>query len=800
MMGGFIRRVAAIGLLGVMLSTLLAAPQAEAQVILRPLKVVLIGDSYAAGNGSRDANGNRNYEGPKDCYRSPTNWASQYVDWLETQGYNVTFVNRACSGGVVSNFTTRRRMDDKTVSVFAPPSTSQDEVFRRALEGGCRTPFPADEEYDLAYAGFDPAIGHLVVCTRFLKPQLDAVGPDTDLVLMAGGGNDVEFSEIVKQCFAPVLRDPGSCRTLVEAARTGLDGVRIQLTDALTDLRSRARPDTKVALIGYPFLANNDDFELVYRRLGLFESDRYDAARQVRLVGLTGDEQQQAAVANANAAVGTEFATFVNIKDLFRGHEPKPELGTGNPDRWMSEIENRIIIENYHYNAIGHQQLGAYLRNFQTFGATGSGGVVGSSELDLAFVVDTTGSMGDDINAVKSNLNAIVDQLEASTASYRIAVIDYRDFPDRTGDARDYPARVALDFSSDTVQIRNAINGLNLGFGGDGPETMWSGLVQAMDLDWRPGVKKVALQFGDAPALNPEPQTGYTTQSVINRSLAVDPVAVYGIDTGATGASIREVATATGGLVLSAPTPEQVVTQIQAVIDNVAATPYTWVGDGYAGLIGDPVIFDGSGSYDTDGEIVSWEWDTDGDGSFETTTAEPRLTHTYTTAYVGLVTLRTRDDDGLSGLATAPVDVSVDGDSVAEADDNCPAVHNPGQEDEDGDGIGDLCDADFELPTGEAEGVGVAIGPAPVASIVGGPYAGEVGQPIPIVGQASDPRGEPVRSTWYPVPGCSVADAGQLTTTLTCTGAGTYELVLGVDNERGGVVSASTTVTIMCFR
>ena len=78
----------------------------QSTLALTPLKVVLLGDSYSAGNGAGD------YYGPHECYRSKNNWAERYIEALRTQGYAVTFVNRACSGGVTADIFNDRVDDD----------------------------------------------------------------------------------------------------------------------------------------------------------------------------------------------------------------------------------------------------------------------------------------------------------------------------------------------------------------------------------------------------------------------------------------------------------------------------------------------------------------------------------------------------------------------------------------------------------------------------------------------------------------------------------------------------------------
>lgn len=149
------------------------------------------------------------------------------------------------------------------------------------------------------------------------------------------------------------------------------------------------------------------------------------------------------------------------------------------------------------------------------FGLNASAAVL--RKLDLAFVIDTTGSMTDDINEVKNNMKMYLDELTEDGMDFRIAIVDYRDFASRTGDSADYPYMVQCDFTNDYDTIINAINNLEAYGGGDTEETVYSALIDGLNsLSWRSEAGKSAILMGDAPALDPEPVTEYTLEMVTN--------------------------------------------------------------------------------------------------------------------------------------------------------------------------------------------------------------------------------------------------------------------------------------------
>lgn len=195
----------------------------------------------------------------------------------------------------------------------------------------------------------------------------------------------------------------------------------------------------------------------------------------------------------------------------------------GNPNLSGPDVKKIIcssVTGRYYYTGgySGLLNLEDALRKSLLTQTQSVGSVVNTgknSGMDLCFVVDTTGSMSDDIDDAKASMTEILSSLSEKSKSYRVAVVDYRDFSDRTGSSGDYPSKVRLNFTDDDDKIKDAINELTADGGGDHPETVFSGLMTALSLDWRDNAKKVIILLGDAPPLDPEPNTGYTYAQVV---------------------------------------------------------------------------------------------------------------------------------------------------------------------------------------------------------------------------------------------------------------------------------------------
>lgn len=114
--------------------------------------------------------------------------------------------------------------------------------------------------------------------------------------------------------------------------------------------------------------------------------------------------------------------------------------------------------------------------------------------LDVVIVFDSTGSMGGEINQVKSQIRRIGVALRTLIPKTRIGLVTYVDFSDR-----DDPAW-GLPLTRDVQALETWMASVRASGGGDHPEAVQEGMKWAVDYNqFSPRAKKVILVFGDAP-------------------------------------------------------------------------------------------------------------------------------------------------------------------------------------------------------------------------------------------------------------------------------------------------------------
>jgi len=122
-------------------------------------------------------------------------------------------------------------------------------------------------------------------------------------------------------------------------------------------------------------------------------------------------------------------------------------------------------------------------------------------DLDLVIVMDTTGSMRNEIEDVRSDLVGIVNVLFELAPTLHVGFVAYRDIDSRSGYlTRKFPLQ-RMDQTS-LRRLRAFVAGLDAYGGGnsDPPERVGAGLVDALRMDWRDRAEGRIIVIGDAPA------------------------------------------------------------------------------------------------------------------------------------------------------------------------------------------------------------------------------------------------------------------------------------------------------------
>jgi Mg-chelatase subunit ChlD len=151
-----------------------------------------------------------------------------------------------------------------------------------------------------------------------------------------------------------------------------------------------------------------------------------------------------------------------------------------------------------------------------------------SREVDVAFVLDTTGSMSEEISAVKSTIQKVASSLSVDGVRVRIGLVEFKDRTDPFV-TKVYP------MTNDVQRFAAQVSRIEASGGGDTPESVNEGLHVALtQLDWADrSVAKLAFLIGDAPPhLDYENDADYARdmRDAAHRGVQVFTIAASGMD------------------------------------------------------------------------------------------------------------------------------------------------------------------------------------------------------------------------------------------------------------------------------
>ncbi|MFZ5892821.1 MAG: VWA domain-containing protein [Myxococcota bacterium] len=169
--------------------------------------------------------------------------------------------------------------------------------------------------------------------------------------------------------------------------------------------------------------------------------------------------------------------------------------------------------------------------------------VLGERSIDVAFILDSTGSMSEEIAAVQATIQKVAAALRDSNVSVRVGLVEFKD----RGDP--YVTKI-FPMSSDLALFSQQVAAVSAGGGGDTPESVNEALhVGVEQLVWNSDAfAKLAFLIGDAPPhLDYSQDYDYILEAreAAHRGIQVFTVAASGMD--ALGQVVwRQIAAYTG--------------------------------------------------------------------------------------------------------------------------------------------------------------------------------------------------------------------------------------------------------------
>jgi hypothetical protein len=124
-------------------------------------------------------------------------------------------------------------------------------------------------------------------------------------------------------------------------------------------------------------------------------------------------------------------------------------------------------------------------------------GVGQGRPVDIVFVLDVTESMQPYIDAVKQNVIAFAQDLQANSRDYRLGLVTFEDYV--VSAYPDCNCAYRNSFTSDVKQFTDWVGTLHAGGGGDIPEDQLDALAYAAKFPFRPEAEGIIIIVTDAP-------------------------------------------------------------------------------------------------------------------------------------------------------------------------------------------------------------------------------------------------------------------------------------------------------------
>lgn len=428
-----------------MVSVAAVAP-ATAGAQADPLKVLIIGDSFSAGNGAGS------YYGTYDCHRSSEVWGELATRSIgDDLDRPVELTNRACSGAVTKDIVGGTVADPEPMERELRTETFESRMFwnsdgqasadREAARFCEGVADGSPDEYWTGKASHKTWNYYAPKCTQFIKSQIHAVNDSYDLVLMTIGGNDAGFSGIGSNCLVIGVpkfgRDDARCKASLEIAenmvkRTDEGSLRSRVVRVMDQVQERLNPSSRVGeqgqvvLLSYPYLIANHDYEFGGMEVG----------ERLQAVSDRGDAIQRAVMSRYAPAGGGLCQKKVSVfadetKANFGDHSVSAPINTNGSDHWwLWEVKLTTFTpaggtpsvqswETLHPKPKGHEAMG----NAAASAVKKSG--VGSCATADSFVLNRSdnGMEGANLEATLQSVGSVVERassLPDDLSRYRV--------------------------------------------------------------------------------------------------------------------------------------------------------------------------------------------------------------------------------------------------------------------------------------------------------------------------------------------------------------------------------------------